>query len=58
MGCPMSKRVQTSSETSASPVQTTHSSASTPGINLIHLNNFFEKTKVNTLRVNFSCVKP
>jgi hypothetical protein len=54
----MSKRVQTSSETSASPVQTTHSSASTPGINLIHLNNFFEKTKVNTLRVNFSCVKP
>ncbi|CAB4012730.1 Hypothetical predicted protein, partial [Paramuricea clavata] len=33
MGCPMSKRVQTSSETSASPVQTTHSSASTPDEN-------------------------
>lgn len=32
MGCPMSKRVQTSSDMSASPVQTTDSSVTTPGI--------------------------
>ena len=31
MGCPMSKRVQTSSDMSVSPVQTTDSSFTTPG---------------------------
>ncbi|XP_028394928.1 uncharacterized protein LOC114519072 [Dendronephthya gigantea] len=33
MGCPMSKRVQTSSETNTSPVQITHTSPNTPDEN-------------------------
>ena len=45
----MSKRVQTSSETSTSPVQTSHTPASTPGItesSFIILGILFDKTNI------------